>query len=53
VKLQVCGKQILIDQILIDKQLGVSCEGMIPQMQLSKRKAHLEEDYKTPHFCEK
>ncbi len=28
-KPQVCGKQILIDQILIHKQLGVSCEGIV------------------------
>jgi hypothetical protein len=29
VKPQVCGKKILIDQILIHKQLGVSCEGIV------------------------
>jgi hypothetical protein len=29
VRAQVCGKQILIDQVLIHKQLGVSCDGIV------------------------
>jgi hypothetical protein len=44
VKPQVCGKQILIDQILIHKQLGVSYEGIIdsPNATLQERRLNLK-----------